>query len=260
VAHTQHRRLQRLLTRHGRTTADELGIDLRRGGADARFQLLVAALLLSARISSELAIGAARVLSAAGFTSARAMCDATWQQRVDCLGEGGYVRYDESTARYLGATSELLLDQYDGDLDQLRDAADRDPGRERERLREFTGIGEVGADILCRELQAIWDELRPFVDQRSLATARDLSLPTDAAGLARLHGDDDLAVVAAALVRVQLEDDLEVVRDGRDAPPTDTQLQRASKDELLDLARDAGIEDRSKLRKDELVDALRDRR
>lgn len=252
--------LDRLLRRHGVTTADELRIDLDGGGASARFQLLVTALLLSARISSDIATAAARALFDAGFTDARRMCEATWQQRVDALGEGGYVRYDESTATYLGDTSAWLLDGYEGDLEALRDEADRDPARERELLKGAKGIGDVGVDIVFRELQTVWGELRPFVDERSLDIARDLRLPDDPAALARLHGSDDLAVVAAALVRARRAGDLDVVRGERDAPPTDVELATATKDDLFEHARDREIRGRSSMTKDELVEALRDTR
>jgi hypothetical protein len=53
--------------------------------------------------------------------------------------------------------------------------------------------------------------------------------------LADLYGDDDLSVVTAALVRVRAAEDLDAVRDGGDAPPTDTQLAMASRDQLYRL-------------------------
>jgi hypothetical protein len=79
------------------------------------------------------------------------MLEASWQDRVDALGEGHYVRYDESTAIYLADTSQLLLDRYDGTC---------------------AGCGTPPTAIrtgsTSREVQAVWDELRPYAD----ATAR----------------------------------------------------------------------------------------
>ncbi len=247
----------RLLARHGRTFADELGADLRTGGASARFRLLVGALLMSAPVQADVALAGANALFAAGFTDARAMLDATWQQRVDALGEGHYVRYDESTATYLAETCQWLLERYDGDLDRLRDVADRDPARERPLIKGAKGIGDVGVDICFRELQAVWTELRPFVDGMALGAAGQLGLGASADELARVAGDDDLSVLTAALVRAKLTDDLEVVRDGTPAPPTATQLAIASKDELERLAREHDVPGRSSMTKDELVTALR---
>jgi hypothetical protein len=60
-----------LLRRHGTTYADEIGIRLGRGGPSPLFRLLCAALLLSARISTDLAVAAARALAEHGWTTPR---------------------------------------------------------------------------------------------------------------------------------------------------------------------------------------------
>jgi hypothetical protein len=202
---------ERLLRRHGRTFASELGIRLDREQPAPLFQLLVASLLMSARISADIAVAAARALSEHGFTTAQAMAEASWQQRVDALGAGGYVRYDESTASYLGATAELLLDRYGGDLRRLRAEAEGDPDRIHGLVQQCKGIGAVGADIFCREAQAVWEELRPFADKAALQTADQLGLGTTVEQLARLHGNDDLSVLAAALVRARLAGEVEAL-------------------------------------------------
>jgi hypothetical protein len=249
--------LARLLDRHGRTYADELGIALRRGGPDELFQLLVGALLMSARIDTSIAVAAARAVFAQGYTHPTTMLEASWQDRVDALGEGHYVRYDESTATYLADTSQLLLDRYDGDLRRLRGDAGGDPDRIHERLQDAKGIGRVGADIFCREAQAVWDELRPFADATALDVADHLRLGDTAEALAELQGDDDLSVVTAALVRARADDDLAAVRDGGDEPPTETQLVIASRDQLYRLAQQHDVPGRSSMTRDELAEALR---
>ncbi|MFA9431442.1 endonuclease [Egicoccus sp. AB-alg2] len=246
-----------LLRRHGQTFAAELGIDLEGGGADARFQLCVAALLISARISTRIAVAAARSLFDAGFTSARRMRDASWQQRVDALGAGGYVRYDESTATYLGDTAELLLERYDGDLEALREAAGREPAREYELLQECKGIGTVGANVFLREVQTVWHEVRPFADEAVTRASEALGLPHTARGLAGRLGDDDLSVLAAALVRADLADELGALKAGQELPPSAFQLASATKAELLQLARERDLQGRSAMSRDELADALR---
>jgi endonuclease III len=249
--------LARLLTRHGRTYADELGVELDRGGAPELFQLLVGALLMSARIGTDIAVAAARALFERGYTHPGAMLDASWQDRVDALGEGHYVRYDESTATYLADTSTLLLERYDGDLRRLRAAADGDRGRIHELLQDAKGIGRVGADIFCREAQRVWEELRPVADDHALGVADRLGLGDTAEELAELHGDDDLSQVTAALVRAEAADDLDVVRAGGDAAPTAVQLATATRDELYELAQARAVEGRSSMTRDELADALR---
>ncbi|MDQ3769113.1 MAG: hypothetical protein M3370_06515 [Actinomycetota bacterium] len=105
-------------------------------------------------------------------------------------------------------TAQLVLDRYGGDLRRLRDEAARDPARERELIKECKGIGDVGAAIFCREAQAVWHELHPFIDQRALEACSGLGLPEDPRRLAKLAGDPaDTARLAAALVRVELAGD-----------------------------------------------------
>jgi endonuclease III len=248
--------LERLLERHGRTFAGQLGIHLDREGEAGLFRLLVASLLMSARISTDIALAAATALFEHGHTTARAMVAATWQDRVDALGEGGYVRYDESTATYLGETAQLLLDRYDGDLDNLRAAADGDPDRIQRLLRECKGIGAVGAAIFCREAQMVWDELQPFADDAALEVARRLGLGDSARQLADAYGDDDLSLLTAALVRARLDDDVEAILTGDAGTPTETQVARMRRDELYELAQEYEIPHRSSMTRDELAEAL----
>ncbi|WP_338491378.1 endonuclease [Streptomyces sp. SJL17-4] len=205
---TQRRRttVRRLMDQYGRTHADEAGITLRNTPAPL-YQLLTLCVLFSVRIKADIAVAAARELFRAGMRTPRAMADATWQNRVDALGRAHYRRYDESTATALGAGAELVLDRYRGDLRRLRDAADGDPGRIRELLREVPRIGPVGADIFCREAQTEWPELRPSFDDRARHAASGLGLPTTPQALARLVDPDDLPRLAAALVRVELSTD-----------------------------------------------------
>ncbi|MFD0273147.1 endonuclease [Kitasatospora sp. NPDC127111] len=192
-----------LLERYGQTYAEEAGITLRDTPAPL-YQLLVLTVLCSIRISAATAVAAARELFAAGMRTPRAMTEASWQARVDALGRAHYVRYDESTATALGRGADLLLDRWHGDLRRLRDEADGDRDRVMELLREFPRIGPVGARIFCREAQAVWPGLRPFVDERACGAAADLGLPHTAEGLAALVRPDELARLAAALTRAGL--------------------------------------------------------
>jgi endonuclease III len=195
--------VKELLEQHGTTYADEAGITLRDKPAPL-YQLLVLTVLFSVRISADIAVAAARELFKAGWRTPHALLDSTWQQRVDALGQGGYKRYDESTATYLAEGAQLLVDQYRGDLRRLRDEADNDPDAIRERLTGFPRIGPVGAEIFCREAQAVWPGLRPSFDRRALAAAREAGLPADPAALAELVPAKDLSLLAAALVRRSL--------------------------------------------------------
>lgn len=195
-----------LLELHGRTYAEEIGFAVR-DEPEGLFRLLVAVLLFSARIDASLAVAAARALADEGWGDAGALLDAGREARPRVLNASGYARYDESTSRMLGATCELLMERYDGDLRRLRAAAEREPRTVRRLLKECKGIGDVGVDIFFREAQGVWPELFPFVDDRPADTAHVLGLPAGAEKLAVLVPRDDVPRLVTALVRVALADD-----------------------------------------------------
>ncbi|MEU3238784.1 endonuclease [Streptomyces anthocyanicus] len=209
----QRRTVRELVDAHGRTYAEEAGIRLK-DTPQPLYRLLVLAHLLSARISASIAVAAARALSEAGLRDPRRMAGATWQQRVDALGRGGYRRYDERTATQLGEAAELLIERWGGDLRRLRDEADGDVSELRRLLQEFPGMGPTGADIFLREAQLVWPETGPLLDRKALRGAERLDLPGDRDRLLALAGKTEPAVLAAALVRAAV--DKEVAGDTLD--------------------------------------------
>jgi endonuclease III len=204
--------VQALLDRHGQTFAKELGVDVGKNTPSPLFRLLCFSLLASTRISSKIAMKAAKALADAGWTTAQKMAEATWRQRTDTLNHAGYARYDESTSRYLADTSEHLFETYGGDLRKLREAAERDPDNERKRLKECKGIGDVGASIFFREAQAAWDELYPFADKVVLKAANKLELGRNAREISQLVDKGEYPRLAAALVRVHLAGDYDAIK------------------------------------------------
>jgi hypothetical protein len=200
--------VEALLELHGRTYASQAGIRLARNTPAPLFQLLCLSLLLSARISANVAVRSCRALLAAGWTTPDTLARSSWSDRTRVLNESGYARYDESTSRMLGQTVDILQRRYGGDLRRLRDVADRDPAEERRLLQEFIGIGPVGASIFSREVQLVWDEQYPYADARALGAAERLGLGADAAALERLtDGVEQFTILVAALVRCSLAAD-----------------------------------------------------
>lgn len=202
--------IETLVAEHGRTFAEEAGIKLR-NTPQPLYRTLVMACLLSARIRGSVALAATRALYDAGMRDARRMADASWQQRVDALGEGGYRRYDERTATMLGEGAELLLERWGGDLRRMRDEADGDLDQLRSLLREIPALGPVSVDIFLREVQLVWPEAAPWLDAKALQGAERLGLPKEPDHLVKLAGHTEPAVLAAALVRAAL--DKKIVED-----------------------------------------------
>jgi hypothetical protein len=202
---------------YGRTYRAEAGTRLK-DTPQPLYRLRVLSSLLSARIRADIAVATAKEPAAAGMRGPRRMAEATWQQRGDAPGRGGYRRYDERTATQLGDGAELVAERYGGDLRKPRDEADGDTAAARRSLQEFPGLGPAGADIFLREAQAVWPETEPYLDTKALQGARALDLPDTTAALLRLADGARPAVLAAALVRVAL---------GKKAPQTVRDAARA---------------------------------
>ena len=186
--------VRELLAEHGTTYAQDAGVTLR-DEPSPLYQLLVLTTLASTRISADIAVAAARELFAAGWRTPQRMRASTWQQRVDALGRGHYKRYDESTAAKLDESAAYLLEEHGGDLRRLKQADDLAGA-----VAQFPRIGPVGAGIFVREVQDLWG-LDPFFDDRTLAAARDLNLPSEPARLAELAPRDEVSRLAAALTK-----------------------------------------------------------
>lgn len=152
--------------------SEELGLDLRKAGD--RFKWFLASILFAKRISAEVAKRTYRRFEAEGLTRPERILEAGWDRLVQVLDEGGYVRYDFSTASNLLAIMKLLKDRY-GSLEELYSIA-RDPEDLEGRLKEFRGVGPVAVNIFLRELRGIWTKARPKPSRIALEIASYLGL------------------------------------------------------------------------------------
>jgi hypothetical protein len=132
---TQRDIARRLVDRHGPTFAEQAGFAVT-DKPSPLWRLLVLSLLLSARISSDIAVSAARELNRAGYRAPKAMREATWQQGVDALGRGHYRRYDERTATMLGECADLAIEHYRAAKGARRLGLTPSPGRLAALVRE----------------------------------------------------------------------------------------------------------------------------
>ena len=248
-------KIDKIITVYGQTFSDEICIRLPNDNPSAYYQLLNASVLFSARISHEISIHTARHLLESGLTTAEKVQQSSWEEKVKILDEGGYGRYDERTATFLGDIAEQVLAQYQGDLRKLREKANREPGSIRAALKAFKGLGDVGAGIFCREVQGQWDELYPYADRKSLQVAEKLGLPKDTHQLSELVPKKDFPRLIAALLRVDLKRDYEL--KGGEEQGNSGALAQKTKEELYQMAREQNISGRSEMSKEELLEALK---
>lgn len=252
---------EKLLNKYGQTFCDEIGITLK-NTPSALFQWLYSSVLFSARIGSEISVNAAKALIKNDLTTPEKMDNTTWSERVKILNNANYTRYQEKTSTFLGEIASKLKTDYNGNLKNLREKAQKDPNKIRDLLTEFKGEGEVGVDIFFRETQLVWDELYPFADKKALQAAEKMNLPKTAKGLLGQVNDNKKKYVdlIAALVRADLANDHDLRKEAdekkQDKSKGASSLEEMSKNELYNRARKKNIPGRSKMSKKELVKVL----
>lgn len=131
----------------------DLGFEVRPGDESSLFKWFLASFLFGNRISQEVAAATWRVLvEVHGCDTPRKLCSFTHAQLVRRLGEGGYRRYDESTATRLSLLCRTLMDEYGGRIGGIAEAAETRDDFER-RLLAFKGVGPVTSGIFMREAE-----------------------------------------------------------------------------------------------------------
>lgn len=135
--------------------AADLNIDLSSNDEHELFKWFIASFLMGKRIRSDIAAAAYRVIIEKNQRdTARKLGMCTHGELVKMLGEGGYARYDESTAQRLLKLSKKLSDEYGGKIVSIRQAS-HDQAEFEERLAEFEGIGPKTVEIFMRDVRKI---------------------------------------------------------------------------------------------------------
>ncbi|MFW5804684.1 MAG: hypothetical protein ACOCWG_05590 [bacterium] len=263
MAKKEKKIIKKLLAKYGEPYSGEIGINVKKENPSNLFMWFVASNLFSARISSSIAVDAAKSLFKRGWKSPRKMNKTSWNERVQALNEAHYTRYQERTSTFLGDLSKKILEEYDGDLRKLREKAGKNPQKMRKLLKEFKGVGNVGVDIFFRELQMTWKELYPFADKKTLKAAKKMDLPNNANDLLRLTGKSKFIKLLAALVRADLNKDYDLTlgeekqeKDEKIVKKANKLAESKSKKDLYQEARSKNIQGRSNMNKQKLAEKL----
>jgi hypothetical protein len=123
--------------------AKELGIDLCWADPVEIQKWFLATLLFGVRISEKIAAKTYTEFQSAGRISPQKILNAGWNELVRLLGRGGYKRYDFKTADKLLEISNILLQDYAGDLNVLHCLALDEPDLERRIKRRGKGVGDL---------------------------------------------------------------------------------------------------------------------
>lgn len=153
--------VKKLIDSVGGRYSSELGIDLSGADPEQIFKWFMASKLFGARISANIAIKTYREFERCGVTSPEKILKTGWDGLVKILDDGGYVRYDFSTATKLLEIMKDLINNYDGDLNKLHESA-RDEKDIEDLLKGLgKGIGDVTVNIFLRELRTVWPKAKP---------------------------------------------------------------------------------------------------
>ncbi|KAJ5488858.1 hypothetical protein N7539_003748 [Penicillium diatomitis] len=145
--------------------------------------MMIDALVKSRPISHQVAESTVAGLIEDEYHDIDRLLGTTWEERTNRLRVVGYNRYREQCASNLGALCDLVLEKYDGDLNNLLEEAHEDREEVRTLVKEFKGIGELGAELFLDNVQSIWPSMAPFIDSRSLRTAEEIGLGNDVSAI-----------------------------------------------------------------------------
>ena len=168
-------KIKELINEHGTTYSLLLGIKLASANEREIFKWFLASLLFGKPIQEKVAMGTYALFVKNDLTSPDKIIGAGWDRLVEVLDEGGYVRYDFSTATKLLEIMGRLNERYGGSLTRLHGGA-KDSRDLESRLLEFKGIGPTTVNIFLREMRAIWPKADPEPSDYVKTAARKLGI------------------------------------------------------------------------------------
>jgi hypothetical protein len=173
---TNSEKIRLLLKEFPKTYSEELGIDLESKTPKEIFKWFLASILFGHRISETIAKNTYKEFEKEGLLTLDKILDAGWDELVRVLDNGGYVRYDFSTASALLDIMKNLKEKY-GSLENLYKISKGSKDLEI-KLNEFKKIGPITVNIFLRELRVVWPksdvEVSKFVKLSSKNLGIDL--------------------------------------------------------------------------------------
>lgn len=167
-------KVKQLIKKYGQLYSELLGINLDSKKESEIFKWFLASMLFGKRISETIAINTYKTFEKNNVLTPKKILNKKWDGLVELLDEGGYVRYDFSTATKLLDIMKELLKKY-GSLTNLYGKSTNAAEIEK-RLQEFKGIGPITTNIFLRELRAVWPKSDVKVLPIIIKTAKNLKI------------------------------------------------------------------------------------
>jgi hypothetical protein len=154
-------KIEELVRNYGKPFSEMLGINLKSGKNEEIVKWFLASILYAKPIRESSATKTYFCFLKHGVINAEKILATGWHGLVDILDEGGYTRYDFSTADKLLEVFGNLQKQYKGNLNLLHEKA-KDSRDLEERIKKLgKGIGETTVSIFLREMRYCWKKADP---------------------------------------------------------------------------------------------------
>jgi len=154
-------KLKEFVKRYGEPYSKLLGIDLRRGRSGEVFKWFLASILYGKPIRESSATKTYKCFEKRGVLSPEKILQTGWDGLVSILDEGGYTRYDFSTATKLLDVAGRLMERYGGNLNRLHEVAADSRDLEARIVALGKGVGPTTASIFLRDMRTIWPKADP---------------------------------------------------------------------------------------------------
>jgi len=168
--------LREFVDKFGQPFSEMLDIDLksRRNGEIVKWFL--ASILYGMPIRESSATATYREFEEEGVVSASKIVKTGWEGLVSILDDGGYTRYDFSTADRLLEIFRNLQKNYAGDLNRLYASAKGENDLE-EKLKDLgRGIGDTTVSIFLRDMRIAWPKAEPRPSPLVALAMRELGI------------------------------------------------------------------------------------
>ncbi len=193
--------IREFVEKYGEPYSKALGINLESGRNEEIVKWFLASILYAKPIRENTATLTYKTFEDYNVLTVDKILETDWNGLVEILDEGGYVRYDFSTATKLLNVFGALKKYYNGDLWELYNAA-RDSRDLEEKLKSLgKGIGDVTVSIFLRDMRNIWSKAEPKPTP-SVQNAMDESGIEDLKLFSEQHGLN-LVRLETALLRLE---------------------------------------------------------
>lgn len=154
--------VKEFVEKFGQPYSEMLGIDLDSSKNEEITKWFLASILYSKPIRESSATETYKVFEEHGILTTSKIAGAGWDGLVSLLDEGGYTRYDFSTAERLLEIFGNLHRFYNDDLNQLHASAIDSRDLEKKLQDLGKGIGAITVGVFLRDMRNIWSKADPI--------------------------------------------------------------------------------------------------